>query len=213
LTRAGDADAVVARGFDRLAPVYDLAARLFPNDGLRRTAEAMLPVVTEQDRVLVLGGGTGRILRTLLARRPEGVVWVDTSRAMTDRARTRCPAGSPVDFRVGGLERLAPDETFDVEVLPFVLDLYEGDRLREVVARLTSHLAPGGSVLLAEFERRRARALVAVLYSGFRALCSIEARRLSDWTALFESFGLEETRREDRLGGLLRASTFTACGR
>jgi len=208
----GDADPRVARGFDRLAAVYDLAARLFPGDALRSCAEALLPRVPGGARVLVVGGGTGRVLPALLAGRPRAIVWLDASPAMCARARRRVPAGAPVEIRVGGLDRLGAAERFDAIVTPFVLDLWDGRELDAVVARLASALAPDGTWVHADFAHGRARALAAVLYGFFRVTCGVRARRVADWDEVFRRAGFEETARADRLAGILRASAFSPSG-
>ena len=65
MIRAGDLDPRVARGFDRVAPIYDRLARVFPGDALRTTAETFVPRLRPGASVLVVGGGAGRILPAL----------------------------------------------------------------------------------------------------------------------------------------------------
>ena len=182
-------DPRVARGFDRVAPIYDRLARLFPADALRTTAEALLPRIPPGSEVLVVGGGGGRILPALLATAPARVVWIDASSGMTARARLRA------------------DSDLRVVVTPFFLDLFESARLATVIARLARSLAPDGIWIHADFVRDRFRPLSSLLYALFRVCCGIEARRLADWHAAFADAGFVASERHAALGGWLYAMT------
>jgi ubiquinone/menaquinone biosynthesis C-methylase UbiE len=203
--RAGDLEPRVARGFDRVAPIYDRLARVFPGDALRTTAEAFLPRLRPGVSILVVGGGAGRILPAVLRTAPDRVVWVDASEAMTARARRRADGDLRVTFRVGGLERIGRDERFDAVVTPFFLDLFEGAGLATVVARLAASLAPDGQWIHADFAHHRYRPLSSLLYALFRVGCGVEARRLEDWDAVFGREGFAAVERVAALGGWLCA--------
>ena len=205
MIRAGDLDPRVARGFDRVAPAYDRLARMFPGDALRTTAEVFLPRLRPGSSVLVVGGGAGRILPAVLRTAPARVVWIDASEAMTARARREANGDPRVAFRVGGLERIVPDERFDVVVTPFFLDLFEGGRLATVIARLSGALVPAGEWTFADFAHDRCRPLSSLLYALFRAGCGVEARRLADWAEVFGREGFLAVERRTALGGWLCA--------
>lgn len=209
----GDADPAVAAGFDRLAPVYDLAARLLPGDPLRRSVEAMFPAIPPGGSVLVVGGGAGRVLPALLATGPCRVVWLDASRGMISRARRRAGGDSRVEFRVGGLERVGARERCDAVVTPFFLDLWEADRRRSVIERIAGGLRRGGVWIQADFAPGHGRVLVALLYRLFRSACAIEARRLDPWDGAFRRVGLEPVRDRTFFCGRIRAEAWALAGR
>jgi ubiquinone/menaquinone biosynthesis C-methylase UbiE len=136
--------------FDRFAPLYDYAMPAAKYTDLEPgLALAERPV----ERVLDLGGGTGRVARAL----PQSAVVADASRGMLAEARD---AGLPVvqtDVR-----RLAlGDESVDAVVVADALHHFP-DRSRALreAARV---VAPGGVVVVRDFDpvTVRGRLLVA----------------------------------------------------
>ncbi len=54
-------------GFNRIAGVYDFLAKLVFGKHIRRSQEHFLKMVIQQNKVLVLGGGSGWILESINA--------------------------------------------------------------------------------------------------------------------------------------------------
>jgi ubiquinone/menaquinone biosynthesis C-methylase UbiE len=209
----------IARGFDRLAPVYDGLACLALAGRIHASQRALLQRLPGIRRALVVGGGTGRFLAELLeAQRDAHAVSIDASAAMTRRTRERLAARGLTDrasLRVGGLECLATDERFDLVATHFFLDLFEESELRAVVKRLDTALAPGGLWLFSDLAvvgsgipRLTRRLVVGSLYAFFRVACGIGARRLPDFNRLFEGVGLEREIHEASALGLLQAALY-----
>ncbi len=217
--KAGALAPRTARGFDRLAPVYDALSQLASAGRIHRSQLTLLPLLPRTPRALVVGGGTGRFLVELLRTdRVDRAVSLDASAAMTRRAARRLARlGSELtgraELRVGGLERLRPGERFDLVVTHCFLDLFEDRELAGVVDRLEAALEPSGLWLFSDFAVDGAglpaglrRALVGALYCFFRFTCGISARRLPDFDRAFAQHGLPELAQARLAGGLLRAS-------
>ena len=125
--------------YQRLAPVYDLAAGL-PLVTRPRARMFALADIQPGQRVLLVGVGTGQDLVYL----PAGteVTGIDLSPAMLARARARSPDAT---LREMNAEQLAfPDSSFDVVVLSYVLSVV-ADPAR-AVAEAARVLAPHGSI-------------------------------------------------------------------
>lgn len=125
--------------YQRLAAVYDLAARVQPIARPRSRLFALAGIRPGQ-RVLVVGVGTGQDLAHL----PAGaeVTGIDLSPAMLARARAR---GTEATLREMDAEHLEfPDDSFDVVVLSYVLSVV-GDPAR-APAEAARVLAPQGSI-------------------------------------------------------------------
>jgi SAM-dependent methyltransferase len=104
-------------------------------------------------RVLDVGCGVGRWSR-MLAARGATVTGVDLSPTMIAQAQQRAVAEGVADrcqFRVQDLSRLDLDGQFDVVLGVTVLQhILDPELLRDAVCRMTSHLAPGGRMVLLE---------------------------------------------------------------
>ncbi len=217
MTPPAGASARIARGFDRLAPFYDLMADLAFAGKIHASQTLLLPRLPPVRRALVVGGGTGRFLTTLLEHDPQiTAVSIDLSPAMTRRTAARLAARGltgRAELRVGGLQQLGSEDRFDLVATHCFLDLFEDADLQAVIDRLDQSLEPAGHWLFSDFADAgdgvagaARKTVVAMLYAFFRATCSIGPSRLPDFDRGFNRAGLEAVARRDLLGGLLQTA-------
>lgn len=123
------------------APVYDHLARVF-EPGRVRAIDRLEPAA--EDRILILGAGTGRDLEHLPPTAE--ITTVDLTPAMVRRTAARADAlGLDVDARVGDAQSLDLEENaFDVVLLHLVLTVVPDPTA--VVAETARVLAPDGRV-------------------------------------------------------------------
>ncbi len=101
-------------------------------------------------RVLELGTGTGETARRLLERHPDALlVGVDESASMLAAARSVLPADR-VTLQVGAIEEPLPEGPFDVVASALCVHHLEGERKRDLFARVRAVLAPGGRFVLGD---------------------------------------------------------------
>ncbi len=203
--------AAIASGFDRL-PFYDVLASVGMLGAIHRSQVALLPRIGTVQRALVLGGGTGRFLAELLAAQPAcRAVSIDLSPAMTSRTVRRLQRrglAERAELRVGSLEQIAADETFDLVATHCFLDLFDEAGLGVVVERLAAALAPGGRWMFSDFDDQGAPSrhlFVQVLYAFFRVTSRIDAAHLPHFDAAFTRAGLRAIAESSHAAGLLRA--------
>ncbi|TQQ81126.1 methyltransferase domain-containing protein [Halonotius terrestris] len=141
------------RFFDRFARLYDW---LMPAADRRSLAAALSRADGDVDRLLDLGGGTGRA--TIAVDAPERMV-VDISRPMLQRARTRTTAGpgrpsdppGPLATLQGDAGRLpVGDDAVDAAI---VVDAFHHMPAQPaVVSEVQRVLRPGGVFVVREFD-------------------------------------------------------------
>ncbi len=179
------------------APVYDWVARPFES-GRQYAIEWVDP--NPDDRILVLGCGTGRALEYLPAG--ASITAIDVSEAMVRRTRARAESlGLDVDARVGDAQSLPfEDGSFDVVLLHLVVSVVPDPKaLVDEAARV---LAPDGRISIYDkfvpegerpsLARRAANPVARLLFADLN-------RRLD---LLAADAGLELDARESFLGGL-----------
>lgn len=127
--------------WDRIAPLYDLQARL-ERPALQAALE--LAAVSADDRVLDAGCGTGQWLRLCAgAHRPRRLVGVDRSPAMLARA-----GGTGAELVAADLRRLPFDDSaFDVVCCAYVLHLLDAEDVELALVELCRVLAAGGRLV------------------------------------------------------------------
>jgi ubiquinone/menaquinone biosynthesis C-methylase UbiE len=153
----------VPRIYTRLAPVYEAWARATESKARRRVLE--LASVRPGEDVLEVATGTGVQLVRLAGANPGGrTVGVEISEGMLAQTRRRLEharLAAEVEVLEGSaLELPIADESFDLLVNGYMLDLLPLDDIPRALAEFKRVLRPGGRLVLSNMtkgERRRHR--------------------------------------------------------
>lgn len=158
--------------YTRLAPVYELWARATESGPRRRVLELAAP--RDGEAVLEVAIGTGAQLVELARRNPSGrTVGVEPSDGMLERARKRL-ADAGLERRIellraSALELPLEDESFDLLVNSYMLDLLSRADIPRALAEFRRVLRPGGRIVLSNMTvgvRRRQRVWDALYARG-----------------------------------------------
>jgi len=160
---AKDAPERVARVYTRLAPVYEAWARATESKSRRRVLE--LASVRPGEDVLEVATGTGvqlvRLARANLGGRTVGVEISEGMLAQTRRRLERAGLTEEVEVIEGSaLELAIEDESVDLLVNGYMLDLLPRDDIPGALAEFKRVLRPRGRLVLSNMtkgERRRHR--------------------------------------------------------
>lgn len=197
--------------YDTIAPVYDWLAGLVFGSSLRRAQDWCAAQAKPGSRVLVLGGGTGSLLLPLLVAEPASVLYLEASAQMLALAQRRVvnnPESQRIVFQQGTEGDLADGDTFDLIILPFVLDMYTETTLTTaLLPRLVRALVPAGALAVADFDQphtRWQRLQLWAMIRFFRVVAGIETHRLPQWAQVLQQAGFVETDRANLRQGQLR---------
>lgn len=198
--------------------MYDLLARAVFGRSLERAQTVFLDRIPVGASVLIVGGGTGRLLEPLLTGNSFArIVYLEASARMLARATRRVlnrHVPGTVVFRLGDESALPADERFDVIITPFVLDLFTANTLRiQLLPRLRNALKPGGQWLVTDFVPAvhwKQKTLIQAMIWFFRLTANIEARQLADWQSLLAETNLTLQKRQSQVGGLVSAEVWTS---
>jgi ubiquinone/menaquinone biosynthesis C-methylase UbiE len=181
--------------FDWLANYYDVLSGLVFGNALKDSEQHFLHLLPKGCTILIVGGGTGLILRQIFQHNPTCHVWfIEASRKMLSRAIKNVPRkyADQVQFVYGTEESIAGDVKFDVLLTSFYLDLYPDKELPEVCAALRQRLCERGLWLVNDFSdggKWWQRLMLWVMYRFFVAACRISARTLPDWEKFLKRAG------------------------
>lgn len=144
--------------FAAIAPSYDLNNRLHSMgiDQRWRRKVVGLAGITPSDRVLDMACGTGDLTRALAKAKPATVVGGDFTPEMLEIARTK--RDDPTDEAIEYVEADATalsfkDDSFDVLTIAF--GIRNVSDVPRALAEFRRVLAPGGRLLILEFDRPR----------------------------------------------------------
>jgi tRNA (cmo5U34)-methyltransferase len=172
----------VAAGFDRLAPVYDVLARIVIGSGIRKSQLHFLNHLTTKNKLLILGGGTGWILPFILETNPTlQIDYIDTSPKMIELARGRVKDSS-VRFIVGTEENI-PDIEYDCVITNFYLDLFDDTKLQSVILCIKNSLGSGGTWIATDFvnEKMWHVGVLTIMYRFFQLTTGLKTLNLPLW--------------------------------
>jgi tRNA (cmo5U34)-methyltransferase len=182
------------KGFDFLAPVYDRLAQFVFGKSITDTQTCFLETIPPHARVLILGGGTGWLLKKLEACNSSCVIWyVENSFGMMKKARLH-RVKNLVHFIEGTEEAIPIDLKFDVVITNFYLDLFADETLKCVIDRINTHVTPSSTWLVSEFIKGSTwwhHWMLKVMYLFFRNVCDIEANQLPEWQKQLGNQGWE----------------------
>jgi demethylmenaquinone methyltransferase / 2-methoxy-6-polyprenyl-1,4-benzoquinol methylase len=157
--------------YSRLAPVYEVWARLTESRARRRVLELAGPGPAED--VLEVATGTGAQLAELATRNRDGrTVGVEISAGMLAKTRRRLARQglNGVDVVEADARELPfADASFDLIVNSYMLDLLPRDEIPRVLAELQRLLRPGGRLVMSNMtpgERRLHRVWDALYARG-----------------------------------------------
>jgi ubiquinone/menaquinone biosynthesis C-methylase UbiE len=197
--------------FDWVAPFYDSLAFLVFGHRLQRAQVVFLNQIPANARILIVGGGTGWLLQQVLTHcQPSQVVYLETSARMLTRASRRVinhnVAGSVV-FLVGDETCLKPEESFDVIITPFVLDLFTEKYLQStLIPHLYNRLKAGGIWLATDFVPFVTgwhKLLLWAMIRFFRLTTGMKTRQLADWQKLLAETSLRRSEQKEQISGMV----------
>lgn len=186
--------------FNPVAWLYYPLSRLVFGRSLRRSQAHFLTALPADGRILMVGGGNGDILRTLLKQHGQHaeIVFVESAPRMIRMAQQKTGDQTGVHFVNLPVEQFLARSTepFDAIVTGFFFDLFPQQKSEGMHSLLGRHLRAGGIWLDTDFCLNRHTAwwgkpLLGAMYAFFRITARVAARQLPDLQAAWNSsFGL-----------------------
>lgn len=201
----------IAKGFDRLAPVYTRLSGIVFGKTLERSQNHFLNSIKTNDRILILGGGSGELLKSLLKQQPNVTIdYIDISEKMIQLARQKTQSPSNVNFIIG-TEQNIPNREYTVVITNFYLDLFSDATLNTVIEKIKIKLQPDASWLVTDFVNKKwwHHMMLGGMYLFFRITTHIEATRLPHWTRHLMNHGATEIDSKRFYGGFIESKVYT----
>jgi ubiquinone/menaquinone biosynthesis C-methylase UbiE len=201
--------------FNWLSRHYDLLTRLVFGKAIYDSQVHFLSLIRPGAHVLILGGGSGELLRPLSSKNPHCKVWyVEASSGMLVLAteKTGEKFRKNVQFIHGTEESIPEGVMFDAIITNFFLDLYPVNTLLVLCHQIVPKLHDGGLWLVSDFVdggKWWQRIMLWLMYRFFVLACKIEATRLPAWNDLLRISGLRQRGVKLFFGGFIKSAVYT----
>lgn len=199
-------------GFDRIAFIYDFLARLVYGRDIVDSQECFLERVNDHSKILMVGGGSGWLLVSLLRKKPNCKIWyIEASEQMIGLAKKKVEAGQTVNFIHGTEQNIQPSPTYDAVITNFYLDLFADEQLHQVVGKIRGSMKPGSLWLATDFVRGQPwwqKAMLNTMYFFFRITCGLESHRLPEWNKSLTEAGAREIDSRFFYKGFIKAALY-----
>lgn len=180
--------------FNWIARQYDLLVKIVFGEKLHDAQLHFLKEVGSTDHVLILGGGSGKFLESLLRARPGvSVLYVEASSEMISLAKRRISAASDVIFIHGTQADIPAQRKFDAVITNFFLDLFSKEEIEQLSLQISTKLKPSAKWLATDFvesAKRKHKFLLGLMYWFFTVTGSIRVKELPPWKAAMINSGL-----------------------
>ena len=182
--------------FDAVASIYDLLVRLIFGSELRRAQECFLDELKHANRILIIGGGTGRIIHSIRSRNPKAKIdYVDASFEMIRRARSKVKS-SKVTFYHVYWESFELQDLYDAVLCFFFLDVYSDDELMGAMSRVDQSLKSDGVLFFCDFHTGKKQSflfktLIKGMYLFFRLVGALSVKKLPVFDEALKKAGFE----------------------
>lgn len=181
--------------FDSVACVYDYLAKwVIKERKLKEVQTAFLGCMHLGARVLIVGGGTGKILEWLPKGKCLFVDYVELSARMLERAKLRNTQATETRFIQGNA--LEHSGLYDFIIAHFFLDCFNEAELPKMLKHLSNQLKAGGKLLVSDFcdnGRRKDEFLNKLMHLFFRLFANLSSKNLQNIRAVIRASGLVET--------------------
>ncbi|MFT3948513.1 MAG: methyltransferase domain-containing protein [Agriterribacter sp.] len=185
--------------YDSIAFCYDRLSRLVFGNSIRQSQICLLPFISPENRILIMGGGTGWILEEISKLYASGldIVYIEASAKMLEFAKTKDIAENKVEFLNSYIEAYHTTSTFDIIITAFLFDNFTEKIATENFKKLDTLLNKKGKWLFADFHITNAsnwhqRIVLKLMYYFFKRVSNIEADQLIDMGFVFLKYHYKE---------------------
>lgn len=186
--------------YDHIANYYDRLSRFVFNNAQVSVQISQLQYIPQRSSILIVGGGSGWILKELYALHQEGltITYVELSTKMINQAKRLHHHGNKIHFINAAIENFNTADTYDVIMTAFLFDNFKAEKARMVFSKLHYFLRKGGHWLYSDFSFDAQRKswwqhfLLKTMYLFFKLIARVEANALPEMQPLFKkkNYGL-----------------------
>jgi len=188
------------KGFDSIAPYYDLLARIIFGKAIIDSQLYFLGQICTGHRILILGGGTGWILNRINKGSNLEITFVDDSHKMIERAKNRKNTHrNNIKFINGTIKKVTHLKYYDIVITNFFLDVLDNRSILLEMKLIRDTLKDNAKWIFTDFQvekiflhRYWQTGLLKIMYIFFRIWTGMKGSKLPDFERLFNKMKLKK---------------------
>ncbi|MBB2146673.1 methyltransferase domain-containing protein [Pedobacter sp. LMG 31464] len=176
--------------YDKIAKRYDFLSRLVFFKAQVNAQINQLPYLNNCTHILIVGGGTGWILKHLDSlKQTMQIVYVETSLKMIELAK-KIETKNRVHFVHVDIEKFQHSNLFDAVLTPFLFDNFDNEKAKNVFNKINTMLIPNAIWLYTDFyvpEKGGAwkKAILKSMHIFFRVINVVNVTHLVNVNSFF----------------------------
>lgn len=195
----------LAAGYTLLAPFYSWLTRLVYGKNFKELNVLVAEQIDANATILIIGGGDGKIIEALLAKKPNRITYIEMSTGMLREAQKEAnrlaqkASLPPIYFVHEAFPTQHISELFDTIITPFVCDTLEQNFLKEVfIPGIEQRLKPTGKWINLDFRQPTKNEYwyilhLTVLHAVFKVICGLNRTFLPKIDSLLSTTQLIKT--------------------
>lgn len=200
------------RSYDTVAPFYDCLAHLVFGKSILSAQKFLINYIPSNSTVLIIGGGSGNVLREITAKHPRGlkITYVDSSQSMIKLSKKHSTGENVVTFINEPFQTVTINYGYDVVITEFFFDNFLPATAHTIFNKVNNLLKPGGMWLYSDFVIDNhaplwQKLLLKTMYAFFRMFTNIEAASLPEVSSFFSSNDYNQMASENFYKGFIRS--------
>jgi len=184
--------------YDPVADYYDGLSRIVFGNSIIRSRQFLIQSIFPSSRILIVGGGTGRILEEITSIHAQGlnITYVEKSVRMMSISKKRNLGKHDVTFICQPIEDAKLEGRFDVVITAYLFDNFLPASHDLIFRTIDQYLTNNAVWLFADFTLRKEKLifklLLKLMYGFFGTVCQLETRSLSDAAPYFKQYKFTE---------------------
>ena len=183
----------MTNNYNLVARFYDTLSAIIFQKAIINAQIFLIQNIPEESNILIVGGGTGRVLEELAKIYSENIniTYVEKSSEMISLSKKRNYKSNLIEFINLPVEEFNTDKLYDVVFTSFFFDNFQAKKIHSIFSKLNRFLKPNGLWLYADFVDDKhnkwwQKFLLKSMYIFFKLTCNIEAQNLTSMNAYFE---------------------------
>lgn len=173
--------------FNKIAWIYDSLAKWVYRGNILKSQIEFLPLIQNNQRILIIGGGTGQVLETMNALGiPLAIDFIEPSSEMMSMAKKRTKELSNFDVRFfqTEFESFHSNQRYDWICCFYFLDLFNENSLKVNLELISNYMGDDSLLIVSDFQYHEdswwQNALSKVMHGFFKMVAQLESGELKD---------------------------------